>query len=97
MINREVKELDPAVFHRLPPTFAVFTDTDNDIEAVVACIQALTMTLGAVSNESKSVIFEVLLKLCQRPIAALVNNFFGASKIKGFNSAYMLVEVNKLF
>lgn len=38
-------------------------NTDNDVEAIVTEVQTLSVTLGAVAEESKGVVLEVILEL----------------------------------
>ena len=52
---------DPAVLLGVLPGLSVLSHTDDDIEAVVAEVETLTVALGAVANECESVIFEVVL------------------------------------
>ena len=54
----------PAVLDGLLPAGAVFPDTNNDVQAVVAEVEALAVTLGAVADEGHGVILEVLLQNC---------------------------------
>lgn len=51
------------------------------------------MALGAIANEGKSVVFEVVLDLGQRPVRALVDGLLGASKIKSLDSPGGLKDV----
>lgn len=51
----------PAILDGLLPAGAVFPDTNNDVEAVVAEVEALAVTLGAVADEGEGVVLEVLL------------------------------------
>lgn len=53
---------DPTILLRLFPACAVFPDTNNHVESIVAQVQTLTMTLRAVTDESEGVIFEVFLR-----------------------------------
>lgn len=69
-------QTNPSVLHCLSPTFSVLADANDHIQTVVTSIQALAMSLRTIANEGERVIFEVVLKFCQRPITALVHNFF---------------------
>ena len=60
----------PAVLDRLLPRLAVLADTDDDVEAVVAGVEALAVALRAVADEGERVILEVVLE----PVAALVDD-----------------------
>ena len=51
----------PAILDGLLPAGAVFSDTNDDVEAVVAEVEALAVTLGAVADEGEGVVLEVLL------------------------------------
>jgi hypothetical protein len=52
----------PAILDGLLPAGAVFSDTNDDVEAVVAEVEALAVTLGAVADEGEGVVLEVLLE-----------------------------------
>ena len=52
----------PAILDGLLPALAVFSDTNDDVEAVVAEVEALAVTLGAVADEGEGVVLEVLLE-----------------------------------
>ena len=55
----------PAILDSLLPAGTVFPDTNNDVEAVVAEVEALAVTLGAVADEGEGVVLKVLLEDCQ--------------------------------
>ena len=57
----EVLASNPAILLSVLPGLAVLPDTDDDVEAVVAEVEALAVTLRAVADESKSVVLEVVL------------------------------------
>ena len=76
----------PAVLLRLLPALTVLADTDNDVQAVVAGVQTLAVALRAVADESKSVILEVVVKLGEGPIRALVNDLLGASEVESLDT-----------
>ena len=52
----------PAILDGLLPAGTVFPDTDNDVQAVVAEVEALAVALGAVADEGEGVVLEVLLE-----------------------------------
>lgn len=58
----------PAVLDSLRPALAVFAHADDDIEAIVARVQTLSVSLRAVADERERVVLEVLLQLRQRPV-----------------------------
>lgn len=62
---KKVLARNPAILFGLLPAGAVFSDTDDDVESVVAEVETLSVTLRAVSNECESVVLEVVLRLCQ--------------------------------
>lgn len=76
----------PTILDGLVPTLTVFANTDDDIEAVVAGVETLAVSLRAIANEGKSIIFEVILELCKRPVAAFIYDLFCASKIQGLDT-----------
>jgi hypothetical protein len=51
----------PAVLAGLLPALAVLTHANDDVEAVVARIQALPVALGAIADEGERVVLEVVL------------------------------------
>jgi hypothetical protein len=53
---------NPTVFLGLLPGFTAFTDTDNDLEAVVSGVEGLTVTLGTVTDHGQGVVLEVAAK-----------------------------------
>lgn len=57
----EVLAGDPAILLCFFPAGTALSHTDDDIEAVVAEVEALSVTLGAVADEGKSVVLEVFL------------------------------------
>jgi hypothetical protein len=52
---------DPAVLDGVLPGLALLADTDDDVEAVVAEVQALAVALRAVADEGEGVVLEELL------------------------------------
>lgn len=57
----EVLAGDPAILLSILPRLAVLSDTDDDVQAVVAKVETLTVALRTVANEGKSVVLEVVL------------------------------------
>ena len=55
---------DPAILEGLLPRLAVLADTDDDVEAVVAEVEALAVALRAVADEGEGVVLEVVLDAC---------------------------------
>jgi hypothetical protein len=51
----------PSILNSLFPAGTVFSHTDNNIQAIVAEVQALTVTLRSVPDESEGVVLEVFL------------------------------------
>jgi hypothetical protein len=62
---------DPSILLCLLPARTVFAHTNNDVQAVVAKVQALTVALRTVADEGKCVILEVFLKLRQHMLQIL--------------------------
>ena len=77
----------PAVTNGLLPALATLPNTNDNVETVVARIESLTVALRAVANQSEGVVLEVLLELGEGPVASLVDNLFGASEVKGLDTA----------
>jgi hypothetical protein len=44
------------------------------------------MALRAIADERERVVLEVVLELCERPVATLVDNFLRAGKVKGLDT-----------
>ena len=53
---------NPAVLYSILPRLTVLSDTDDDVQTVVAEVETLAVTLRAVADEGKGVVLEVLLQ-----------------------------------
>ncbi len=62
----EVLAGDPAILDGVLPGLAILSDTDNDVEAVVAEVETLAVSLGAIADEGEGVVLEVLLVIVRR-------------------------------
>lgn len=62
---------DPAVLDSLLPRSAILSHTDDDVQAVVAEVETLAVTLGAVADEGEGVVLEVVEELLLGPVGAL--------------------------
>jgi len=51
----------PAILLSFFPGSTIFPDADDDVEAIVAEIEALSVTLCTVSNKGESIVLEVVL------------------------------------
>lgn len=51
----------PAVLYCLFPACTIFTHANDDIQAVVAKVETLTMALRAIADERESIVLEVFL------------------------------------
>jgi hypothetical protein len=51
----------PTIFQCLFPTLAVLANADDDVKAIVARVEALSVALRAIADEGKRIIFEVVL------------------------------------
>lgn len=51
----------PAILNSLLPRLTIFPYTNDNVQAVVAEVKTLTVTLRSVPNEGKSVVLEVVL------------------------------------
>ena len=76
----------PTILLSLLPALAVLPYTNDDIEAIVTEVQALTVTLRTVADERESVVLEVVEKLVARPVVALFTAVSG-SGLKEVESA----------
>jgi len=61
----EVLSRHPPILDGVFPRLAVFAHADDDIETVVAEVEALSVALRAVANKGKSVVLEVILLFCR--------------------------------
>lgn len=59
----KVLALDPAVLLSLLPRLSALPYTDNDVEAIVAEVETLAVTLRAIADEGKCVVLEVFLRI----------------------------------
>jgi hypothetical protein len=57
----EVLAGNPAVLLRILPRLTVLSYTNDDVQAVVAEVQALTVALGTVADQSECVVLKVFL------------------------------------
>lgn len=60
----EVLAGDPAILDGVLPGLALLSDSDDDVQAVVTEVKTLTVTLGAVTDQSEGVVLEVVLHWC---------------------------------
>ena len=58
---KQIRPRNPSIILSFPPWCTVLTNTYNDVEAIIAQVKALTMSLRAVPNESKRIIFKIIL------------------------------------
>jgi len=58
----QVLSLDPSILLSLLPRLSVLSYTDDDVQAVVAEVETLSVTLRTVTDECESVILEVFLE-----------------------------------
>lgn len=61
----------PAVVLGILPRLAVLPDAHDDVESIVAEVEALAVALGPVANEGERVLLEVVQELLLRPVGAL--------------------------
>ena len=59
----EVLAWHPAVLDGLLPRCTILANTDDDVQAVVAEVEALAVALGAVADEGEGVVLEVVLQV----------------------------------
>lgn len=52
----------------------------------------MTVALRTVTDESKSVVLEIVLKFGQGPIAPFIHHFFGTGKVEGLDSTDALCK-----
>ena len=80
----QVRAGNPAVLLGLLPRGAILADTDDNIEAVVAEVETLAVALGAVADQSKSVILEEFLQ-------------YKSKQLSLHSSTYQWVKLTKSF
>lgn len=85
-LQKSTRKTYPTILNGLSPALTVLTDTNDDIETVVTSVQALTMALRAVANESERVVLKVILKLSQRPVTALIDGLLDTGKVKSLDT-----------
>lgn len=78
---------NPAVLDGLLPGSTILADTDNDVQTLVTEVETLTVTLGAVADQGKGVVLEVLLELLTGPVLTLVDGLLVISEGDGLNTA----------
>lgn len=54
---------NPAVLLSFFPRCAILSHTNDNVETVISKVEALTVTLGAVTDEGKGVVLEVILPM----------------------------------
>jgi hypothetical protein len=52
---------DPTILDGVLPGLAVFSDTNDDVQAVVTEVKALAVALGTVADQGEGVVLEVVL------------------------------------
>ena len=57
----QVLARDPAILLGILPGLAVLSDANDDVQAIVAKVETLTVALRAVADQSKGVVLEVVL------------------------------------
>ena len=87
------RQSHPAIYLGLSPALSILTNADDNIQTVVTGVQALTMALWAITNQSEGIIFEVVLEFSQGPICTLIHDFLCASKVKSFDATNTLLEI----
>jgi hypothetical protein len=71
---RKEEKTHPAILLSLLPGLTTLTDTDNNVDAVVAGVETLSVTLRAVTDEGEGVVLEVLLELGKGPVCERLND-----------------------
>ena len=66
---------NPAIRLSFLPRSTVLPYTDDDVEAIVAHVETLAVTLGAVANHGHGVVLEVLKKLLLWPVITLCSAY----------------------
>jgi hypothetical protein len=59
---KEIRSRNPSILLSFFPRGTILPHANDDVEPVVTQIETLAVTLGAVTDERKSIILEVLLK-----------------------------------
>jgi len=77
---------NPAILDGLLPRSTILADTDDDIETLVTQVQTLAVALGAITDEGKGVVLEVLLELLTGPIGTLVDILLDTGEVNGLDT-----------
>ena len=80
----------PTIFDGFFPTGTVFSYTNDDVHPIIAGVETLTMSLRTIPDESKSIVFEILVKFGKRPICTLVDDFLGTCEVEGLDTSSLL-------
>lgn len=83
---KEVLSGDPSLGDSLVPG-GTLAGSNDDVELVVAEVEGLATTHGAVTEDGEGVVLEGLLELGRGVIRALVDNLLGAAKVHGLDTA----------
>lgn len=67
----QVLARNPAILLCLLPARTIFPHANDDVEAVVAEIETLAMSLRAVADQSERVVLEVVEEFVTRPVVSL--------------------------
>lgn len=59
----QVRARHPSILHSFLPAGSIFPHTDDDVQAIVAKVQPLTVALRAVADQCKRIILEVFLQV----------------------------------
>ncbi|KAH3660712.1 hypothetical protein OGATHE_005044 [Ogataea polymorpha] len=78
---KQVLTWNPSVLNGSLPRSTILSDTNDDVQTVVSQIQTLAVTLGTVTDQSKSIVLEVLKQLLSWPVSSLVDNLLDTTKV----------------
>jgi hypothetical protein len=60
--REQIFSWNPAILDRVFPGLTILANADDDVQAIVTQIKPLAVALRAITDESKSVVFEVCLE-----------------------------------
>lgn len=82
---KEVLSGDPSLGNGLVPG-GTLAGSNDDVKLVVAEVEGLATTHGAVTEDGEGVVLEGILELGRGVIRALVDNLLGAAKVHGLDT-----------
>ena len=67
----------------------VLTDTDDDLQTVVAEVEGLGVTLGSVTDDGEGVVLEDFVELLLGEVGTFPDGLLSAGEVEGFDTALL--------